>query len=174
MDAAAALDAAERGRYDFIMADISKLAARVSDECLIHRVRQTSRLVSRVYDEALRPLGLQVSQFHLLVAIARGGDQGMPMHALADALVMDRTTFTRSVVPLERAGWVAVARDPDDGRSRRVLLTREGERLMTKAFPLWESAQRSIESSLGAAAAKQLHAKLSAVVAMRASLEPEA
>ena len=73
--------------------------------------------VGEVYDDALRPIGLQQSQLPVLVALAIFGEPGAPMNALAQALVMDRTTLTRNVRPLEKAGLLRVARSPADARA---------------------------------------------------------
>jgi DNA-binding MarR family transcriptional regulator len=147
------------------MADFSQMARRVVKECTGLRVRQASRLLTRIYDDCLRPLGIQESQFSVLVAAAMFGENGATMGALASKLVMDRTTLTRNIVPLEKAGYLRVARSAEDARARVILLTRAGERLIEAAYPLWEEAQKKISRTLGAARFEGLRAQLSDVVA---------
>ena len=108
------------------------------------RVRQTSRTLSRIYDENLRRAGLQISQLTALVAVARFGEAGAGMGKIAQVLGMDRTTLTRNLLPLEKAGLLRVARDPADARARIVLLTKPGQRAIEKAFPLWEMSQKRV------------------------------
>jgi DNA-binding MarR family transcriptional regulator len=128
------------------------------------RIRKASRGISRIYDEALRPLGLQESQLSVLVAVAKFGESGANIGALASVLVMDRTTLTRNLKPLERAGHLRVARSPEDARARIVLLTRAGERVIEAAHPLWEKAQRRISKALGAEHVVALRSRLDEVI----------
>lgn len=147
------------------MAGFSAVAHRISEECPGIRIRQAARLLTRVYDDALRPLGIQGSQLSVLVALARFGEPGATLGALAEALVLDRTTLTRNVVPLEKAGWLRVARSPGDARARVVVLTRAGERMLEEAAGAWEQAQRHLRRALGGAAALDaLRAQLDAVL----------
>jgi DNA-binding MarR family transcriptional regulator len=152
------------------MADDSQLARKIMKECTGMRVRQVSRLLTRIYDECLRPLGVQESQLSVLVAVAMFGERGAQMGTLADRLLMDRTTLTRNVVPLEKAGLVRVARSADDARARVVFLTRGGERMIESAYPLWEEAQTKLRQALGAKRFEELHSQLSGVVAMAEQL----
>jgi DNA-binding MarR family transcriptional regulator len=150
------------------------MARRVAKECTGLRVRQVSRLLTRVYDECLRPLGIQESQFSVLVAAAMFGEDGATMGALAGKLVVDRTTLTRNIVPLEKAGYLRVARSANDARARVILLTRAGERLVESAYPFWEEAQKRISRTLGAKRFEDLRAQLSDVVALAEKLEVNA
>ena len=134
------------------------------------RVRQVSRLLSRVYDDSLRPLGLQESQLSVLIAVAMFGEKGAQMGTLADRLLMDRTTLTRNIVPLEKAGLVRIARSADDARARVVLLSPRGERMIEAAYPRWEEAQSKVRRALGAQCFEGLHSQLSEVIAMAGPL----
>jgi DNA-binding MarR family transcriptional regulator len=149
------------------MTNVERIARRIASDCPGLRLRQAARVVSKIYDDALRPTGIQVSQLPVLVALAIFGERGASMNALADAVVMDRTTLTRSLRPLEQSGYLRVARSPEDARARVVLLTRAGERALEAVFPLWESAAKDVRSRLGAAAASRLQAELERVIAMR-------
>ena len=51
-------------------ADISDIAESTSAACISTRVRQLSRIVTRVYDDAMRPLGITASQYTLLAQLA--------------------------------------------------------------------------------------------------------
>ncbi|HWL87973.1 MAG TPA: MarR family winged helix-turn-helix transcriptional regulator [Polyangiaceae bacterium] len=143
------------------------MARRIATECPGLRLRQASRVVAKIYDDELRPTGLQLSQLPVLVALALFGESGAPMNALARAVVMDRTTLTRNVRPLEKAGFLRVARSPDDARARVVLLTRAGERKLEEAFPLWESGMKRVRAAMGTTALAALHERLGDAIAMR-------
>jgi DNA-binding MarR family transcriptional regulator len=165
------LDSQENRAYTLSMADYSQLARKIAKECTGMRVRQVSRLLTRIYDERLRPLGIQESQLSVLVAVSMFGENGATMGALAGKLVMDRTTLTRNVVPLEKAGLLRVARSAADARARVILLTRAGERLIESAYPLWEKAQRRIRRTLGEERFEALLSQLSEVVTFADKLE---
>jgi DNA-binding MarR family transcriptional regulator len=135
-------------------------------ECPGFRVRQASRVLSKLYDDELRPLGLQHSQLPVLAAAAIFGEQGAPMRALAEALVMDPTTLSRNVRPLEEAGFIRVARSPDDRRSRVLVLTTAGRRAIQSAFPAWERILNRVSKALGAGVMAELRACLDQVIAM--------
>ncbi len=52
-------------------ADITEIAENTSAACISTRVRQLSRIITRVYDDALRPPGITASQFTLLTQPAQ-------------------------------------------------------------------------------------------------------
>jgi DNA-binding MarR family transcriptional regulator len=136
----------------------------MAGECLWLRARRLSRVMTRAYDEALRPLGIQISQLGLLNVVALCGEGGGGMSTIAEILVMDRTTLSRNLRPLERSGLIKVVRAPDDGRARLVVLTPAGRRVIEEATPLWERAHRETIASLGPQAAAELRERLDAAV----------
>ncbi len=144
--------------------DLAEAAKRVQLECLWTRTRQAARLLSRIYDDYLLPTGLQGSQFSVLVGITRFGERGATISKLADKLVMDRTTLTRIIGPLEKDGFVRVARSSEDARSKVLLLTRKGEAVLRAGLPLWERAQHDVRSRLGERHATHLLAELDVVL----------
>jgi DNA-binding MarR family transcriptional regulator len=148
------------------MAEFSQLARKMAVECPALRVRQASRVLARLYDDELAPFGLHSSQLPVLAAAALFGDSGTPMSKLAQAVLMDRTTLTRSVRPLERAGLLRVARSPEDARTKIVVITRSGERMIESIFPVWERVLKQIKKSLGAEMLTELHGRLDQVIAL--------
>jgi DNA-binding MarR family transcriptional regulator len=146
------------------MADLAAKARDIATNCACMKARHTARAFSRLYDEHLRPLGIQASQLTVLVAVARFGERGAPFGKLADVIGMDRSTLTRNLAPLERDALLRVARDPSDARLRIVLLTKEGERTIERAHPLWQRAQEEVAASMGARATAELAANLERAV----------
>lgn len=116
------------------------LSACMQCHCL--DARRTARALTRLYDKQLRPHGLRTTQFAVLVALATAGP--IPMGTLAAALGLERTTLTRGADLLERNGWVA-SEASNDGRERRMRLTRAGRRKLESAYPAWKTAQSSAE-----------------------------
>jgi DNA-binding MarR family transcriptional regulator len=147
------------------MPDFTAAARTIASQCPCLRVRQASRALTRLYDEELRPAGIQMSQLSILVAVAMFGPEGAGMAAIADVLSMDRTTLSRNLKVVERARLVRTARDPADGRARLVFLTKMGQRALEAAFPLWERAQQQAQEALGKPRVDALHAELGQAVA---------
>ena len=135
----------------------------IADVCTLLNVRKASRVVSDLYDQAFRPLRIRGTQFSLLVALALG--ENATLGELADTLVLDRTTLTRNLGPLERDGLVASA-PGDDRRERRLRLTPVGRRTLAKAIRAWEGAQRQVRDRLGEARVTELTSGLKAVVSL--------
>jgi DNA-binding MarR family transcriptional regulator len=156
------------------MSDVARHARTIAEQCACIRTRQASRALSRLYDEALREAGIQISQLSVLVAVALYGEAGATIGELAATLVLERTTLTRNLRPLEEAGWIRIARSPADARARLVLLTRSGEAAIEKAMPLWQRAQRRVADAVGGRALDDLKSRLAAVVDTLVEREPEA
>jgi DNA-binding MarR family transcriptional regulator len=113
--------------------------------CLCNALRQTSRAVSRLYDEELREIGLRTTQFSLLRGVGRLGE--VRQRDLGKAISLDETTLTRNLRPLIDSGWVE-ASPGDDRREKLIRLTKEGESILRKARPAWERAQKRLRSRL--------------------------
>jgi DNA-binding MarR family transcriptional regulator len=126
------------------------------------RLRKASRRVSQIYDRCLEQTGMTVTQYGLLGYILRY--DGIGIGALAEKLIMDPTTLTRNLRPLQQKGLVALAADPRDRRARRLHLTAAGRQAFEDAKPAWARAQRQIEQALGAAETPALNAALDRVL----------
>ena len=118
----------------------------VRDTCLCLHVQRAARALGRHFDDALRPFGLTNGQFSLLMSLNR--PQPPAMGSVADLLAMDRTTLTAALKPLERRGLEEVVSNPDDKRSRLLLLTEQGIQLLASAVPVWESTHAAVENAL--------------------------
>lgn len=126
------------------------------------RLRKASRRVSQIYDRSLEQAGMTVTQYGLLGYILKY--DGIGIGALAEKLIMDPTTLTRSLRPLQARRLVVLAADPRDRRARRLHLTAAGRTAFEDAKPAWARAQRQIEQALGPAATPALNAALDRVL----------
>ena len=120
--------------------------AYIAQNCACFNIRKSARAVTQLYDNTLKPVGLRGTQFTLLIALARRGN--IAITQLADVLVMERTTLTRNLKPLEKQGLVAVM-EGADRRTRAVVITTAGRNKLAEALPYWEQAQNIIASGLG-------------------------
>ena len=130
--------------------------------CTAMRLRRTARRVTQIYERRLEPYGLTAAQFGLLAQLR--AHPGATIGALADIMVMDATTLSRNLRPLERRGLIAFAPDARDKRARKLKLTDEGRATLRAATAGWSAAQRQIETLLGAAEARALNATLDAAL----------
>ena len=84
----------------------------------------------------------------------------MTINALADELVMDRTTLGRNILPLERDGLISVAPGRTDRRSRELQLTDAGIERLQAARSGWSEAQTRFAAAFGDERAAGLRALL--------------
>ena len=122
--------------------------------CLCLAARRAARRITRVYDRELRPYGLRVTQFTVLVMLSLRG--AMTIGELAEALGAERTTLTRNLALIEALSWVKIQPAEEDARSRVVTVTDEGRAVVLEAFPAWSKAQSLVTEAIGADGASAL------------------
>ncbi len=114
--------------------------------CACASLRRAARAVTQRYDAALRETGLRATQFTLLQVLERRGGAS-PQRALGDLLALDSTTLSRTLRPLERAGWIRAV-PGGDRREVRWTLTPAGRRRLARARAPWEQAQARLRGQL--------------------------
>ena len=129
--------------------------------CACLQLRKATRVITQLYDEALRPTGLRSTQLPILVTLAAHG--ALAMTDLADRLVLDRTTLIRTLQPLQRRGFIEIGRDAGT-RKRRATLTATGQEAVDRAVPLWAQAQTRVVDELGTRGSLDLQRALSRLV----------
>lgn len=132
--------------------DVQHKAARdvtgeITRNCLLTRTRQISRVLTAIYDQELRPFGINAPQFTLLVLVMELGpisraDLGRRNHH-------ERSTLTRNLQPLIAQGWLAEESPAEDGRIRPLSVTTEGKALLRSAASAWSAAQAKARKVLG-------------------------
>lgn len=127
-------------------ADLADIAATTTSACLATRVRQLSRIVTRVYDDAMRPLGITASQFTLLNQLAQ--QDGITAVEIGFTLDIEKSTLSRNLKRLLALGMIIM--DPPAGRRGRGLhLTPKGQAVLKDAYPVWVEAQRRATTVMG-------------------------
>jgi DNA-binding MarR family transcriptional regulator len=140
-----------------------ELCTAAARTCTARNLRKATRAVSNLFDDALRPTGLRVSQFGVLTALALAEEA--TVSKLAALLDLDRTTMTRNLAPLERQGLVASAAG-DDARNRHLRLTDAGRAALANALEIWKRVQASVVEGLGDARWKRLLRDLEAAASL--------
>lgn len=132
-------------------------------DCIGFNLRKATRAVTQLYDEMLRPAGIRVTQYSLLVALKLVGP--VLVTDLAEKIVMDRTTLTRNLEVMEKQGLVSVA-PGEDRRTRQVTITETGTKVLLEAYPLWQQAQAKLRDNLGEDQLQALMAGLTSLIAV--------
>jgi DNA-binding MarR family transcriptional regulator len=118
----------------------------IARTCIAVRLRLLNRVVTNLYDDALRPLGLKVSQLNILIVTAKLG-LARPAK-VCEILQLDASTLSRNVERMRAHGWLEAVPD-EDARAQPFRLTPQGMRLIEKAVPAWEEAQQQARELLG-------------------------
>lgn len=110
-------------------------------EGLAVRARLLARVITRLYDEQLRPLGLTAAQLDVLCLVVAG--QSTTVATLAGTLQMEASAVGEVVGALERDGRL------ERGEGERLTATRDGRRTLADAMPAWKRAQHAAADLLG-------------------------
>lgn len=126
--------------------DLTSDLQRVANNCLARKIRQSSRVITAIYDEALRAHGLKVSQFNILVAIGVSGE-ATPAE-LQHHLALEKSTLSRNAERMVAKGWLE-SRKVDGERGVHYRLARKGRGLVERAMPDWKAAEVVARKRLG-------------------------
>jgi DNA-binding MarR family transcriptional regulator len=129
---------------------IEREARGVVATCLGYRTRKLARAVTRLYNDRLRPLGLNLTEMNLLAAIAAQGT--VQPARLGRAMALEKSTLSRNSSRLVERGWVEV-RDHPDGRGVLLAVTARGNEMLLRAVPAWKQAQQQAQSLVAVALA---------------------
>ena len=123
--------------------DSSEMIAR---ECIAMRVRLLNRVVTKIYDDCLRPHGLRTAQMNILVAVSLM--KSASPSEIEQRLCLDKSTVSRNVERMQRRGWVKFV-PGKDGRSHQLQVTAQGTKLLSKVVAAWQHAQEKAVSLSG-------------------------
>ena len=114
--------------------------------CTCANLRRAARAVTRLYNRQLRPTGIEITQFTLLMALDRTGE--ITQGKLGKVLALDSTTLTRMLELLKKRGWIQ-EKEGDDRRFRLIRLTVAGRGKLRQSLPRWKVAQDRLQGALG-------------------------
>lgn len=114
--------------------------------CLCGNFRRTSRALTQLYENALRPFGMRATQFTVLQALARTGE--VSQRKLGEILAMDSTSLTRTLAIMRRRGWIQ-ERPGKDRRERLLRPANAGQKQLERVLPAWEKVQSRLRRRLG-------------------------
>lgn len=138
----------------------------VSD--ILREIGALSRCVQTMNDHKLREYGLQKGQFIFITRICE--NEGISLIDLSNLLKVDKTTTTKAVQKLMKAGFVGKEKDRDDQRIWRLYP-------MQKALDLYsiiiEEENKNIRVCFSDMTAGEEEAAYNLVRKMRESIEKE-
>ena len=147
--------------------ELTTKALKAGQGCVCFNVRKTARTLTQIYDDALKPSGLRVTQFTLLMATTL--HEPATLNRLASITVTDRTTLTRNLQPLVTQGLIHIESGADR-RERQVTMTARGRQVLATAIPLWENLQARFAETFGPERLQQLFGDLSELRAVSRGL----
>jgi len=121
-------------------------AAEVVGGCIATRLRLATRVITKLYDDALRPFGLTVAQMSLLAVAAHRGV--LRQAEVSAQLQLDDSTLSRNLDRMRANGWLEVVPEAD-ARVHTHRLTGAGKALFERVVPVWRVAQRRAGELLG-------------------------
>lgn len=121
-----------------------EIARQMTNNCIAMRLRQLNRMVTRLYDEALRPLGFTVNQLNILATIVSRGP--IPPGQLGQMLGMEKSTVSRTIDRMQQHGWIDITPGKDK-RSQSLRATPQGRQLLVAAAPVWHDLQDNVLDS---------------------------
>ena len=114
--------------------------------CACFNVRKSARVITKHYDDALQSIELKPTQFTILAVLS--SVDTITVTDLADFMILDRTTLTRNLRPLEKQGMIKTEAG-EDRRTRMISLSKKGLNKLEKAIPLWKQAQKDVTKYMG-------------------------
>jgi len=137
---------------------------------LLNKATRRFRLgfASRLAETGLRP-----QQAAALMAIGRSEQGRLTPSQLADAIDVDAPTASGLLDRLTRDGWIASTPNPDDGRSRLVVLTEKAAGVLPQVFQSAGDVSREATACLTADEARTLERLLSRLCEQGASAGSE-
>ena len=120
-------------------------------------LRRAMRRMTQIYDDALRPFDLKLTQYSVLANLAQ--NPGISITDLADRLEIDRTTLSRNLGPLQKRGLIAID-TVGTGRRRQLAVTENGMELIRQVYPSWRTAEFKVRGLLGSDTTMELHGML--------------
>ncbi len=132
----------------------------INAQCCCFNLRKVTRAITQFFDRHLEPADIRATQFTLLLTLASAS--GKTLTEMAEGLVMDRTTLTRNLKPLEKSELITTLKLVDR-RTKGYVLTEKGRMAIEKGIPLWRKAQEHVVGKLGEAKYRDLMKELDLV-----------
>ena len=119
-----------------------------------HLISVAARGFARLSEQRLKPLGFGVGQLPVLVALQNG--EASTQRDLARFARVEQPPMAQMLARMERDGLIERTRDPADGRSSRIVLTKAAREAMPEAIATLFQGNREALAGFTDAEAGQL------------------
>ena len=123
--------------------------SRSESPCIVAAMRAATRRLTQLYDEAMAPTGLRVTQFHVLSELERRSADPPTVGELAEILTMERSALGQTLRPLTRGGFIDLGQDERDRRRRPIKLTKAGKDKVVRGRRYWAGAHGKFKHFFG-------------------------
>jgi DNA-binding MarR family transcriptional regulator len=142
----------------------ARIAEAMAAECIAVRVRFVGRVITSLYDRALRKFDIKVNQASILVFLTIHHESGPG--DIGTALQIEKSTVSRNLDRMRKKGWIEVG-PREEGSSQVVRVTENGNRLLLAVHREWQKAQASARKLLGAEGVQSVNTLYSALSKQR-------
>lgn len=133
--------------------ELKLVADKLNADCIADKLRLISRVITSIYDDALRPVGITLNQLNLIVVVARF--EPVSPGKVGEWLHMKKSTVSRNINLMSRNGWLKI-KPLGKGRSLEIRLLSNGREMLKRSTPKWEMAQRKVNKMLKKQGVKEL------------------
>ncbi len=119
---------------------------------------RVSRLFGRHYADHH---GLSLPDWRVIAIVGRHA--GISPSAVSERSVMDKVKVSRAAASLVKRGLLKQVQDPNDGRARRLHLTKRGENMLRDLVPLARQLESEVASSMSRSEWSSLRQALSRI-----------
>jgi DNA-binding MarR family transcriptional regulator len=127
----------------------SKHPFRSESPCIVAALRAATRRLTQLYDEAMAPTGLRVTQFNILSELERRSSDPPTIGELAEILTIERSALGQTLRPLAREGFIDLGKDEHDARRRPIRMTKAGKEKVLRGRRYWVSAHEKFKHFFG-------------------------
>lgn len=127
---------------------------RSLDTCICMDMRTAAHKLTQLYDAAMAPSGMSVTQFSQLHKLLKL--KNPTLRELSEACGLDRSTLGRNIRVLEKLGFVSM-KVGTDARTKTIQVTKKGKVAFDEAAPRWYAVQSELNDRLGTDGRSQLN-----------------
>jgi DNA-binding MarR family transcriptional regulator len=126
--------------------ETTEIANLIAADCIGLRVRFVNRVITGLYERALKPLDVKISQASILVLLSVRGESSPA--DIGRILQMEKSTVSRNVSRMRKKNWLEVT-SREDGQPQAINVTPKGRELIHAFHAQWTKAQKAASELLG-------------------------
>ena len=123
------------------------------------------RILTQVFDDALRGVGIGSTQLTMLALVA--SLEGLRAVEIGQMLEMEKSTVSRCLAVLRKRGWVHTV-ERKGGGGKGIGVTDQGNKVLKRAGPVWRKAEPRARDVLGADTMESLKTAADSYLHLRA------